>query len=95
MNVAAVPWLLAALTRDCIGAHAGNMTPFRSLPLKCSRCVILVFTEIALLTRIGIDAPGLRGRADPATPTARPAAAPSTETAAPGDILIFPAPVNG
>jgi hypothetical protein len=36
-----------------------------------------------LLTRIGIDAPGLRGRADPATPTARPAAAPSTETAAP------------
>jgi hypothetical protein len=48
-----------------------------------------------LLTRIGIDAPGLRGRADPATPTARPAAAPSTETAAPGDILIFLAPVNG
>jgi hypothetical protein len=52
MNVAAVLWLLAALTCDCIGAHAGNMTPFRSLPLKCSRCVILVFTEIALRFRL-------------------------------------------
>jgi hypothetical protein len=36
-----------------------------------------------LLARVGIDAPGSRGRADPATPTARPAAAPSAETAAP------------
>jgi hypothetical protein len=36
-----------------------------------------------LLARIGIDAPGSRDRADPATPTARPAAAPSAETAAP------------
>jgi len=36
-----------------------------------------------LLARIGIDAPGSRGGDDPATPTARPAAAPSAETAAP------------
>jgi hypothetical protein len=36
-----------------------------------------------LLARIGIDAPGSRDRAYAATPTARPAAAPSAETAAP------------
>jgi hypothetical protein len=34
-----------------------------------------------LLARIGIDVPGSRGRVDPATPTARPVAAPSAETA--------------
>ena len=42
-----------------------------------------------LLARIGIDAPGSRGGGDPATPTARPAAAPSAETAA---ALVSPPP---
>jgi hypothetical protein len=41
---------------------------------------VLEIAATQLLTWIGIDAPGLRGRVDPATP---PAAAPSAETAVP------------